>query len=69
MGGRDREVRCLRPIGEKFMRHHLNQYKEALASCICYFTYAGSINRKIMVQASPGINVRPYLRNNQSKKA
>jgi hypothetical protein len=28
----------------------------------------GSISRSIMVQTSPGINARPYLKNNQSKK-
>jgi hypothetical protein len=27
-----------------------------------------SLNKKIMVPVSPGINVRPYLKNNQSKK-
>jgi hypothetical protein len=28
-----------------------------------------SINRKIPIQASPGINARHYLKNNQSKRA
>jgi hypothetical protein len=29
---------------------------------------AGSINRRIAVQAGQGKKVRPYLKNNQSKK-
>jgi hypothetical protein len=28
----------------------------------------GNVNRRITVQASPGINVRPYLKNTQSRK-
>jgi hypothetical protein len=31
-------------------------------------TYAGSVNRRIEIQASPGKNVRLHLRNNESKK-
>jgi hypothetical protein len=34
----------------------------------CHPSYAGSINRRTIVQASLGINMRPYHKNNQSKK-
>jgi hypothetical protein len=30
----------------------------------CHHSYLGSINRKIIVQAGPGKNKRPYLKNN-----
>jgi hypothetical protein len=36
--------------------------------CSCHPSCAGSINRRIAVQASPGINVRPYSENNESRK-
>jgi hypothetical protein len=35
----------------------------------CHSSYAGSINRRIKVQAGSGINVRSYLKNNESKRA
>jgi hypothetical protein len=35
----------------------------------CYFSYAGGVNRKMEIQASLDIRARPYLKNNQSKKA
>jgi hypothetical protein len=38
---------------------------------VVYFyhpSYAGNINRRIVDQAGPGIKVRPYFKNNQSKK-
>jgi hypothetical protein len=31
-------------------------------------SYAGSINKRIGIQISSGINARPYLKNNQSIK-
>jgi hypothetical protein len=34
----------------------------------CHPCYLGSINRRITIQAIPGKNVRPYLKNNHSKK-
>jgi hypothetical protein len=50
--------------GKKFMRPHLNQYKLSMVACACYPNYVGNINRKITVQASWAINVKPYLKNN-----
>jgi hypothetical protein len=35
---------------------------------ICHPNYMGSINRKIMVQASLGIKLDPHLKNKQSNK-
>jgi hypothetical protein len=32
---------------------------------VCHLSYAGSINRRIM---GPGINSRPYLKNEEIKK-
>jgi hypothetical protein len=34
----------------------------------CHPSYAGSISRRNVVQATRDINVRPYLKNNESKK-
>jgi hypothetical protein len=34
----------------------------------CHPSYAGSINRRIMVQAGQSIKARPYLKNSKSKK-
>jgi hypothetical protein len=34
----------------------------------CHPSYTRSINRRITVQASPNIIVKPYLKNNQSKQ-
>jgi hypothetical protein len=34
----------------------------------CHPNNTGNINRRISVQADPGINTRPYPKNNQSRK-
>jgi hypothetical protein len=34
-----------------------------------HLSYVGSINRRIEVQAIPGINATLYLKNNESKKS
>jgi hypothetical protein len=34
---------------------------------ICHPSYEGSIKRRIVIQTGPGRNVRPYLKNKQSK--
>jgi aspartyl aminopeptidase len=34
----------------------------------CHPSYPRSVNRKIAVQTSPGINVSPYSNNNQAKR-
>jgi hypothetical protein len=36
--------------------------------CICHPNYAGSTNRRTVVQAGPGKKARPYFKNNQYKK-
>jgi hypothetical protein len=56
----------LRPVpgqeeGE-FMRPHLNN-KSWLWRCTCHPSYAGSISRRITVQASLDKNVRPSFKN------
>jgi hypothetical protein len=33
----------------------------------CHPNYAGSINRRVMIQTHLGINVRPYLKNKANK--
>jgi hypothetical protein len=46
---------------------HVGQLKKlGVVECTCHPNYAGSINRRIMVQSSPSINVRPYLKSSQS---
>jgi hypothetical protein len=35
--------------------------------CTCYPSYVECLNRRIIVQASLSINVRPYLKNSQGK--
>jgi hypothetical protein len=37
--------------------------KLGVVACACHPSYKGSINRKIVVQAGLGINLRPYLKN------
>jgi hypothetical protein len=34
----------------------------------CHHSYAGSINRGIMIEPSQGRKARPYLKNNKNKK-
>jgi hypothetical protein len=34
--------------------------KLRVAVCVCLNSYCGSINKRITVQASPGVNSRPY---------
>jgi hypothetical protein len=41
--------------------------KAGLLVCTCHPSYMGSISRRISVQASWGINKRPYSKNNLSK--
>jgi hypothetical protein len=53
--------------GKKFVRPHLNQWLGKVVHA-CHPSLLGSINRKITVQASLGINAKPYLKNNQIKK-
>jgi hypothetical protein len=38
-----------------------------MVACACHPSYIGSIGGRITVQDSPGRNVRPYFKNNQSK--
>jgi hypothetical protein len=66
-GGRDRKEQFEVRQGKKFMRPQVNQWLAWWHASVIP-TVARSINRRIMVQASPGINTRPYLKNNQSKK-
>jgi hypothetical protein len=35
----------------------------------CYPSYKGSLRKRITVQADLGINTRPYLKNNKTKRA
>jgi hypothetical protein len=51
-----------------FKRLHLNRDNARHAGILSHHRYPGNVNRRIMVQADPGINVRPYLKINQCKK-
>jgi hypothetical protein len=42
--------------------------KLGMVVCACHPSSVGSENRRIEVQTNPGINVRPYLKKNGSKK-
>jgi hypothetical protein len=37
--------------------------KLGVVACTCHPSYAGTINRRIMVQISQGIKARSYLKN------
>jgi hypothetical protein len=50
---------CSRPAWAKSMRPHLNQYEVGMVAHSCHPSDAGSINRKIKVQPSWLINMRP----------
>jgi hypothetical protein len=50
--------------GKKFTRLYLNLYEKLnVVTHACHPSYMGSVNR-IVVQASPGINAKLYLKNN-----
>jgi hypothetical protein len=66
-GGKGQEGYGLRPTqGKSSQDPHLNQQKLNLnlMAHTCYPSYTGRINRRTVVQASPGVNTRPYLKNN-----
>jgi hypothetical protein len=62
-GDRDQEHLGSRPAWATKV-HETPSQPMAGCSGICYSSSMGSITRKIRVQASMGINVRPYLKNN-----
>jgi hypothetical protein len=51
-------------LGKKFMRHHFNPQKLGMVVSAYHPSYAGSVNKRIMVQTSPSKNARPYSKNN-----
>jgi hypothetical protein len=42
--------------------------KMSVVVCVCHPSYKGSTDKRTVVQASPGINARSYLKNNKSEK-
>jgi hypothetical protein len=55
------------PKTKKFTRFPVNQQKLGMVMHACHSSYAGSVNRRIKVQAGPGINLRPYLKNDYTR--
>jgi hypothetical protein len=51
------------PPRQKFVRPHLNQKKLDMMACSYNPSYTRSINRRIIVLAGLGMNVKPYLKN------
>jgi hypothetical protein len=43
--------------------------KLGIVACAGHPSYVGDVNRRMGVQASLCINMRPYLKNNQSRKS
>jgi hypothetical protein len=56
-------------LGTKFVRLQLNRKRWVWWDGPVIPAMGESINRKNPIQASPGINARHYLKNNQSKRA
>jgi hypothetical protein len=48
---------------KKFARPHLDQLKLGMVAHACHLSCTGSINERLLIQASPGTNRRPYLKN------
>jgi hypothetical protein len=63
--GKDLEDHGWRPVWEKkFTRDSFSANKKlGMVACTCYGHYIGNVNKKIAVQASLGINTRPYWKN------
>jgi hypothetical protein len=40
-----------------------------MVACTYHPSYVGSINRRMVTQATPGINVRHYMKNPRAKRA
>jgi hypothetical protein len=64
LGGKIRSISVPGQPQQKVCKPHLNQWLDAVAH-ISHSSYVGSINSKISIQTGLGINVRPYLKNNQ----
>jgi hypothetical protein len=55
-------------LGKKLVRPHLNQKELGVVAHACHPCYEGSVNRRVTIQAGPGINAKPYFKNNQRKR-
>jgi hypothetical protein len=53
-------------LGKNFVRPHLKQYNGGMMVHAYHPSYEGNVNRRIAIQAFPGINVRPYLKNKRA---
>jgi hypothetical protein len=61
------EIRKITVQGQP--RHFNNNNKKTgMVAHTCYSSYLGGTSKKIKIQASLGRNVRPHLKNNESKK-
>jgi hypothetical protein len=69
LGGRDGENHSLKPARVKSLQNPISTNKKlSVVVTTCHPTYPGSVTRRIVVQSGLGINMRPYLKINQSKK-
>jgi hypothetical protein len=59
--------RILARLHRKLVRPHLRPWAGVVIHACCS-SYTGGIGKRTVVEASPGKSVRPYLKNNQSKK-
>jgi hypothetical protein len=66
---RDGEDQGLRPGRANSYQDFISSYKLHRVTSTCHPSYMESVNRRIVVQASLGIKVRPYSKNNKAKKA
>jgi hypothetical protein len=70
LGGRDWEHHDSKTAQAKSLQDLIltNKYLGMVVH-VCHPSYAGIINRRIIFQAGPGINMRPYLKNTLNKKS
>jgi hypothetical protein len=54
---------------EAGLRQKVCEVLLSVVAYTCHPSYKGNINRRMEVQVNLGINVRPYLKNNQTQKS
>jgi hypothetical protein len=68
LGGGEREDHSSRPAWAKVCDTPINQQKLGIVAHSCHHRYTGSVNKRITVKASLGINARPYSKIPKAKK-
>jgi hypothetical protein len=63
-GDRDQEDHGLRPVRQKVSKTSSQRIRARQGGLHLLSSYEKSINMRIIVQASPGINSRPYCKLN-----